>query len=92
MVLSLEFEINYFLKLFIRNIFYDIIALKQCAFEMFLHINGCSLRLIMLKQETYNRGGCVLENLFLKNIQLNDVVYLIKSSKKWFLFLTSNEV
>lgn len=88
MVLSLEFEINYFLKLIVRNV-YDMLTLKQCAFEMFLHTNVYSF---MLKQETYNRGGCVLENLFLKNIQLNDVVYLIKSSKKWFLFLTSNEV
>ena len=46
----------------------------------------------MLKQETYNRGGCILENLFLENIQLNDVVYLIKSFKEVFLFLTSDEV
>lgn len=46
----------------------------------------------MLKQETYNRRGCVLENLFLENIQLNDIVYLVKASKKWFLFLASNEI
>ena len=83
MVLSLEFEINYFLKLFIGNIFDNIIILKQRAFEMFLHIYKCS---IMLKQETYNRGGCVLKDFLFENIQLNDVVYLVKAFKKWFLF------
>ena len=65
MVLSLEFEINYFLKLFIGNIFDNIIILKQRAFEMFLHINRCS---IMLKQETYNGGGCVLKDFLFENI------------------------
>lgn len=64
---------------------------------MFLHINGRSLRSIykcsiMLKQETYNRLSCILENLFLKNIQLYDVIYLIKPLKEVFLFLTSDEV
>lgn len=89
MVLSLKFEINYFLKLFIGNVFCDTFMLKQRAFEMFLHINTHP---IMLKQETYNRGGCVLKDFLFENIQLNDVVYLVKAFKKWFLFLTSDEV
>lgn len=89
MVLSLEFEINYFLKLFIGNVFYNVLILKQRAFEMILHIYK---RSIMVKQETYNRGGCVLKDFLFENIQLNDIVYLVKASKKWFLFLTSDEV
>lgn len=89
MILSLEFEINYFLKLIVRDVFYDMFTLKQCAFEMFLHING---RSIMLKQETYNRGGCVLKDFLFENIQFNDIVYLVKAFKKVFLFLTGDEV
>lgn len=46
----------------------------------------------MLKQETYNRGGCVLKDFLFENIQLNDIVYLVKAFKEVFLFLTSNEI
>lgn len=55
---------------------------------MFLHIRYS----IMLKQETYNRGGCVLKDFLFENIQLNDIVYLVKAFKEVFLFLTSNEI
>lgn len=46
----------------------------------------------MLKQETYNRGGCVLKDFLFENIQLNDIVYLVKAFKEVFLFLTSDKV